>query len=91
MPIVVVSKGASYPAAATDNVILVTAAATITLPAVTGLTGKQIIVKNLATTGVLVVVDTTGGATIDGQLSWTMAVQYLSMTMVTDGINWYII
>ena len=87
----VVTKSGNYDILPTDNLILVTAAATMTLPATGGLQGKTYYIKDMATNGVAVVVDTTGGKTIDGQSSLTLIAKYTTLTVFTDGSNWFII
>jgi len=84
------SHSSNYSLTATDNIVNATASLTFTLPSVTGLTGKIYYIKNFTGSG-SVTVNTTGGVTIDGQSSWIMSNQYSSMTVFTDGSNWYII
>ena len=86
----VVTKAADYTILAADNLILVTATATITLPAVAGLQGKIYSIKHMAANGTVIVVDTTGGATIDGDLTKTMLTKYTNLQVFTDGSNWFI-
>jgi hypothetical protein len=83
---------ANYPILATDNLLLVTGAYTLTLPDPTGLQGKTYSIKSLAANGVNIVVDTFGGiATIDGQLNQTIIAKYTTLVVFTDGSNWFII
>jgi hypothetical protein len=87
----VTSKSGDYSILVTDNLILTTAALTLTLPAVTGIQGKIYQIKNMAANGVPVTVITTGGKTIDGQSSVTIIAQYTTLSVFTDGSNWFII
>jgi hypothetical protein len=87
----VVTKNSDYTILSTDNLILVNAACTITLPATAGLQGKTYNIKHITTDGISVIVNTSGGATIDGELSKTMIAKNTNLTVFTDGSQWYII
>ena len=72
----------------TDYVYLVSGTTTITLPSPTGNTSSYTI-KRVGTNAVSIA--TTSG-TIDGSTSpITINVQYVSVTVVSDGTNWFII
>lgn len=86
----VVSKSSNYTITASDDLILATAALTLTLPATSGLQGHSFTIKHMTDSGLFVVVNTTGGATIDGELTKTLVAKYTSMTVFTDGSNWLI-
>jgi hypothetical protein len=62
---------------------------TVTLPTAVGVEGQYFIVKNSGT-GVITI-DGDGSETIDGQSNKILAVQYESMTMISDGANWKVI
>jgi hypothetical protein len=88
---VVNSVAVATTAANTANikyVYLVSGAAPITLPTAVGNTNVYTI-KNIGTG--TVVISTTGAQTIDGSLTASLIVQYTSLTIVSDGANWYII
>jgi hypothetical protein len=87
----VITKGANYTLLPDDNLILVNAACTITLPATTGLQGKIYYIKHITNNGVEVIVNTTGGKTIDGESSKIIIAQWTTMTLFTDGTNWFIL
>jgi hypothetical protein len=72
----------------TDYVYLVSGNTTVTLPAAAS-NGNLYTVKNVGAG--TVVVNTTGGATIDGSVSASMPVRYTSLDFVSDGTNWNII
>jgi hypothetical protein len=91
VPTAVKSVAADYTLLATDNLLLVTAAATITLPTPTGLQGKTYNIKHMATNGLSVIVTAGGSITIDDDLTKTMIAKYTTLTVFTDGSNWYII
>jgi hypothetical protein len=75
--------------AATDYVYLVSGPTTLTLPTAVGNTNKYEIKR----TGVNTVsIATTGGQTIDSSASpITINVQYASISVISDGANWFII
>ena len=93
-PLQVVAVSADYTATLADEVILVdasSAAVTITLPSPTK--GHVLIIKKIdssANTVTVQVADTTT-QTIDGATSQTLSTQWESVTVVSDGTNWYII
>jgi hypothetical protein len=78
-------KSSSYAMTADDRI---TAAATITLPDATTVSGRAFRIKT--TTTATVTVDSAGG-TIDGQSSITLPIQYSSLDVVSDGTNWHCI
>ncbi len=73
-----------------DDLILVNATATITLPTAIGIEGYHFIVKNIKL-GATVTVNTTGSETIDGESTQIIAQQYNSLTLVSNGSNWFIV
>jgi len=82
----------SNPAASVlEDIYLVdngAAAVTITLPTVTGNSGYKAQLKRLGTATVTI---SPASGTIDGQATQTLSVQYSSLTLTTDGTNWFII
>lgn len=89
----VVTTAISYSILDEDNLILANASSpiTITLPATTGIQGKTYNIKHIGTNGVAVTVDTTGGATIDDSLTQIILAKWTTLTVFTDGTNWFII
>lgn len=73
--------------AGTDYVYLCTGTLTLTLPTAVG-NENLYTVKNVGT-GV-VTIDTTGGETIDGNLTIVMPVQFTSVDIISDSVNWNI-
>jgi hypothetical protein len=63
---------------------------TITLPAASGLEGREYNIKKLGSTA-NVIVDGNGAETIDGATTATLTTQYESITVVCDGTSWWII
>jgi hypothetical protein len=82
----------SNPAASVlEDIYLVdngAAAVVITLPTVTGNSGYKAQIKRLGTANVTI---SPASGTIDGQATQTLSVQYSSLTLTTDGTNWFII
>ena len=85
----------SNPSAGTlEDIYLIdngASAVTITLPTVTSNSGYKVQVKRLGTANVTVLA--AGSATIDDGSSTTkvLTIQYSSLTLCTDGTDWYII
>jgi hypothetical protein len=89
----VVSKTSSYILTTSDEVVLANAsggALTLTLPSAAGNTNLYDLKKTDASVNT-VTIATTGGQTIDGSSSAVIKVQYVSISVVSDGSNWYII
>lgn len=89
----VVSKTSAYTATTSDEVILVSAsggAVTITLPTAVG-NSNFYSIKKTDSSGNFVTIDTTSSQTIDGGLTAVIKVQYASVTVVSNGANWFII
>ncbi len=83
----------TYTALSTDSVLLCNNASGVTvtlLAAATAGDGFKLIIKNLHATA-SVTVDGNGSETIDGGTTATLATQYESITIVSDGSNWHII
>jgi len=74
--------------AATDYIYLVTGTHTLTLPTAVGNTNLYT-VKNVGTGTVTIA--TTSAQTIDGSSSASLAVQYTSLDLISDGSNWNVI
>ena len=64
-------------------------AVTATLPTAASIEGKNVHVKRLGTANVTV--DGNSSETIDGSATFVLTSQYSSVTMISDGTNWYII
>jgi hypothetical protein len=89
----VVTKAATYTATGSDEVILVNATSanvTITLPTAVGNTNLYCI-KKIDNSIHTVTVATTLSQTIDGGASAAINVQYASVSVVSNGSNWFVI
>lgn len=73
--------------AATDIVVLANGGVRLTLPTAVSNTNLYT-VKNIGTSSVLV--DTTGGQTIDSDSTVIMPVQYTAVDLISDNSNWHI-
>ena len=85
----VATATAAGSAANTEYVYLCTTTMTITLPTAVGNTSIYNIKSNDATHTITIA--TTSAQTIDGAGSKTIAVQYQSITVISDGANWVMI
>lgn len=72
----------------TDYIYFATNTITITLPTAISNTNSYVI-KNVGTGRITI--NTTSSQTIDGSLTALINVQYLSLTLISDGANWNII
>lgn len=84
----VTTQTGAYFVAAGIGVVLANGTFTVTLPAAASNSGRTINVKNIGTGTITV---GSAGGTIDGSASITIAQRYNSMTVVSDGTNWFII
>lgn len=88
------TKTIDYTVTGTDVVILADATSTnvtITLPLASSFAGYRFFVKRIDGSANTCQIVRSGSDTIDGDTSITLAVQYLSMTLVSNGSAWYII
>ena len=88
------SKTANYTITGTDTVIFADATSgnvVITLPVASGLSGYRFYVKRIDSASNTCSVARSGSDTIDGQTSISLDLQYTSLTLVSNGTNWYII
>ena len=63
---------------------------TVTLPTAVN-NSNFYTVKKTDATGTVVTVNTTSSQTIDGGSTASLKVQYVSITVASDGSNWYVI
>lgn len=88
-----VSKTASYTAA-NESIILVDAssgAVAINMPASSGLSGREYIIKKTDSYSSTVTITPDGSETIDGASSYVISDQYSGITIVSDGSNWFVV
>jgi len=67
------------------------ASLSVILPSAVTWPGRQVIVKKIDATANTVQIAAAGGQTIDGAATLSIAVQYQSYTMVSNGTGWDII
>jgi hypothetical protein len=85
-----VTKTGAYTATNDDYVIDCTSGTfTVTLPPSSGRTGRILIIKNSGAG--TITVDGNGAETIDGAATYSLAVQYATVQIMSDGTNWKII
>ena len=88
------TKTTNYTIVGTDVVILADATSgnvSITLPTATTVSGYRFVIKRIDNSGNTCEVTRSGSDTIDGQTNQSLALQYTSLTVVSNGSNWYII
>jgi hypothetical protein len=66
-------------------------AVTITLPAAASYKGRHYYIKKIDSSVNAVTIDGNGSETIDDQLTAVITVQYTSLTIFSDGTEWWII
>jgi hypothetical protein len=85
-----VTKTGAYTATNDDYVIDCTSGTfTVTLPPSSGRTGRILIIKNSGAG--TITVDGNGAETIDGAATYSLAVQYATIQIMSDGTDWKII
>jgi len=93
--VAIVTKTAGYTASGSDHTILcntATAGFTITLPVVTGCTGRIYVIKKVSSDANAVTVQINSGADrIDGATTYTLSSQYNSVMIQSDGAAWDIL
>jgi hypothetical protein len=92
----ITTKTANYTLTATDDIILVSSggAITITLPVVASTSvGRTYVIKRLSVSGTSrnVTIAAQSPNTIDGNATVQLTAVNASVTIVTNGANWYII
>lgn len=90
----IITKTAAYTLVEGDDVTLgnaTGAAFTVTLPKAALFSGRQFIVKKTDASANAVTIDGDGTETIDGAATVALAVQYQSVTVLSDGSNWHLI
>lgn len=88
------TKTSNYTMATSDMVVLADAASgnvVITLPTASSTSGYRFFIKRIDNSANTVTVQRSSSDTIDGATSHTIDQQYTSMTVVSNGSNWYII
>jgi len=89
----VASKTANYTLTVADELVLVDATAgavTVTLPAVSGLTGRRFWVKKVDASGNAVTLDGNGAETIDGSATYALAAQWDAVRVMCSGTAWFV-
>jgi hypothetical protein len=90
----IVNKTGAYTATANDHTITCNATSatfTITLPTAVGISGRIYVIKKIDSSGNAITVDANASETIDGTLTKSLNFQYESITIQSDGTNWYIL
>ena len=85
----IVEVSATYTATANDDVIICDGTFPVTLPALSGITGKIYTIKNVGT-GVITV-DGDGAETIDGFTTQVISNQYDAIKIIAGASEWHIL
>lgn len=84
----------TYTVSTSDTVVFVDSTSnnvTVTLPAASGMTGYRFYIKRIDGSAHTVTIARSGSDTIDGQTSLSLDVQYMTVTVVSNGTAWFII
>jgi hypothetical protein len=87
-------KSANYTLVPTDDYINVSATATMTLPTAVGITGKRFTITNVGGVSTVITIGTTSSQSVinyDGGSSTILISQNKSITVVSNGANWFAI
>jgi hypothetical protein len=90
----ITTKTASYTASGSDYTILcnnTSGAITISLPTAAGCTGRVYVIKKVSPAGNTVTVDGYLAETIDGNSTYVLTTQYSTVTIQSDGTNWWVL
>ncbi len=88
------TKTSNYTISGTDVVVFANATSgnvTITLPTASSNAGYRFYVKRIDSSANTCTIARSGADTIDGQTSVSLDLQYMSLTVISDGSAWYII
>ncbi len=94
LSLAVVTKTTNYTATAADNLITCDAsggAFTITLPALSGILGREYIIKKVDSSGLGVTLKGNGSETTDGELEQVITTQYINIVVRAGASEWHII
>jgi hypothetical protein len=86
-----IAKTAAYTATDANYLIscdATSAAFSITLPTAVGITGRVYKIKRINSGANAVTIDTTSSQTIDGAATYSLALQWAVVTVMSDGANW---
>lgn len=87
-------KTADYAMRASDEVILIDASGasvTITLPPAKSVRGLTIYIKKIDSSTNTMTIDGDGSETIDDQSTQVISIQYTSLTLMSDGTEFWIL
>jgi hypothetical protein len=90
----ILTKTSTYTATITDSTILcdaTTGSMTINLPAVSGVTRRQYVIKKIDSSVNTVTIDPNASETIDGATTYVLSAQWASAHIQTNGTAWYVL
>jgi|WetSurSiteA1Bulk_404760.scaffolds.fasta_scaffold00002_74 hypothetical protein len=82
------TKTTTYQITTSDSTILANGTFDVTLPTAAGIPGRVFTIKNIGTG--MITVKTTGGQNIDGESDMVISARYNSLSVISDGSNWFI-
>lgn len=88
----ILSKTTTYTVLNSDQFIKADATSagfTLNLPTAANISGRTLIIKKVDSSTNLVTIDPSGAETIDGSSTYELGMQYQSVTLVSDGTNWF--
>lgn len=91
---VTATKTTTYTVTTADEVVpcdATSAAFTVTLPAISGITGYKVTIKKIDSSANAVTVDGNGSETIDGALTYVLSNQYDSVDLVAYSGGWLMV
>ena len=91
--VAVVAKTTTYTATTSDDVITAATASgwTLTLPALSGITGKRFILKKTSSDSNVWTIDGNGSETIDGSTTTTIDTENETLEIVAGASDWHVI
>ena len=89
--ITVNSYSSAHTLTSSDYLALVSGNTVITLPTAVGISGRTYSIKKTDSSGTTITIATTNNQIIEGLETRTLTFQYQSLTLVSNGSNWYIL
>lgn len=90
----IVTKTGNYTLQVSDDVVFADSTGgifTLTLPDATTMSGKEYQIKKTSNDSNIITLATTSSQTIDGSLTQSLAIQYDSVSLISNGANWFIV
>lgn len=89
------AQTATFTASAENNAVFLcdatAAAVVVNLPSAVGISGRQFTVKKTDASVNTVTIDPNGTETVDGAATRALSAQHASVTIVSNGANWFVV